>query len=1170
MYFSHLHTLCACVVFILLRQGVHAEDTISSTSTLSHSSKPTKSIDFASALNVEASVAAQLRQLANIPAIPIPDDISDIPEYEIVRRLAPAMPPIQAGVNLPEAQEMIAQYLSSINNGETAKTGANSLLGRNQGGLKVMIAGDSMTQGVEGDWTWRYRMWQWFKENGISVQFVGPHTGTVPPQKPIQPQPPLLYGTTPAPVPYSASGGYAKGVDPAFLSNCNHFAIWGRAAAVSKGLVKAAVEQNPADLMLIMLGFNDMGWFYSDAFGTIDSIGTMVNNARSVNPNMKFAIATVPHRSYIGGRDDLIENTNIYNNLLPGYVAQWRTSQSPVFLVDLANNYDCHPGGCPAGYDGLHPNAWGEYQIANAFSRTLVGDFKLGSKPLDVPSASDPSLIRDLPTPSNFQVFSSPQGVTATWDPVYGAHMYDITVTINGGPNAFSATTSQFNRWDSQWPIDGWTYAVSVRASAGDTIKGQYTETKSAVAKPQLAPAPNNIFVKSTDSGFTVTWDPPSGPYTDSIVEYNVIYWDWNADHCQFISGAAFKSSPATITSLSPGVNYLIAVVTWNKNGQGFPFIGHNAVPGAKKPGIPSGLLIEPQDQSSVRLTWSPSDSAGGYHIWSRNIHGTDKLKIIANVTESTCNEEYFLFPGVWNYAFALSAFNGNDESEVGPEKVAPSATIAPGKGTGPKCPAKEPWCPEGGSVSVPPGSPTPTKTFPGGGLPTNTNVPIVTGGHCAGPDCKSSQCTDILCASLGCSGVDCYRGHCIGRRCIPQGCIGPGCRNGVCIGLSCVNKGCIGPDCDPNDHQHCIGRRCIGIDCIGPDCGGNGICFGPKCSVVTCTGLNCFNGRCIGPGCHPAGGQPGGSAEAPRPDPEEPDGCTTRTLSACNTHCTYSSTTSSCTSTCSDVEVCTVATDKSTATTETFTCPPSTPATNTWIPNDPHGVPPRLGAGGILGTIISTPAGGLPPRPPSTDHPLPPTSTTSTTTKTTTTNHDPDPPKTSKKTNLPLPTNPPDLTPYCFREHNQDNRWSAFMEAEATDVLDRLCDIAESLPPSNTFGHAIRSSGGLLASVTWARDQAGCSPKADLPLHEYCAGAFRIILDECDMFNREEAYGGAFVDDSMQGCVIWWLGKEPMNSLVEGNPESRFGNLTGLEKEEFQKLLAVLEPTLPRLGWNE
>ena len=44
--------------------------------------------------------------------------------------------------------------------------------------------------------------------------------------------------------------------------------------------------------MLLMLGFNDMGWFYSDAPGTIDSIGTLIANARSVNSNMKFAVAS--------------------------------------------------------------------------------------------------------------------------------------------------------------------------------------------------------------------------------------------------------------------------------------------------------------------------------------------------------------------------------------------------------------------------------------------------------------------------------------------------------------------------------------------------------------------------------------------------------------------------------------------------------------------------------------------------------------------------------------------------------------------------------------------------------------------------------------------------------------------------------------------------------------
>lgn len=190
---------------------------------------------------------------------------------------------------------------------------------------------------------------------------------------------------------------------------------------------------------------------------------------------------------------------------------------------------------------------------------------------------------------------------------VYGAHSYDITVTINGGPNAFSATSSENNRWDSQWSIDGWTYAVSVRASAGETIKGPYTATLSAVARPQLAPPPDNIRVVSGDSGMTVTWDPPHGPYSDSIVEYNVIFWDWAPDRCSFLNGAAFKSSPAVIKDLRPFTNYLVAVVTWNKNGQGFPAIVNNVVTNLGRPPVPDNLKVDSQDatNSSVWFTVS-------------------------------------------------------------------------------------------------------------------------------------------------------------------------------------------------------------------------------------------------------------------------------------------------------------------------------------------------------------------------------------------------------------------------------------------------------------------------------------------------------------------------------------------------------------------------------------
>lgn len=114
---------------------------------------------------------------------------------------------------------------------------------------------------------------------------------------------------------------------------------------------------------------------------------------------------------------------------------------------------------------------------------------------------------------------------------MYGAFNYDVKVSINGGV-ATANSVSQFNQWDAHWPIEGWTYDVSVRASAGDFIHSDYTGTQSAKSAPQLAPAPQNIKVQPTSDGFSVSWNPPSGPNTDSIVEYNIIYWDWEPTHC--------------------------------------------------------------------------------------------------------------------------------------------------------------------------------------------------------------------------------------------------------------------------------------------------------------------------------------------------------------------------------------------------------------------------------------------------------------------------------------------------------------------------------------------------------------------------------------------------------------------------------------------------------------
>ncbi len=44
----------------------------------------------------------------------------------------------------------------------------------------MMVVGDSISQGGEGDWTWRYRLREWFKVQGVVVDFVGPFLGTRP------------------------------------------------------------------------------------------------------------------------------------------------------------------------------------------------------------------------------------------------------------------------------------------------------------------------------------------------------------------------------------------------------------------------------------------------------------------------------------------------------------------------------------------------------------------------------------------------------------------------------------------------------------------------------------------------------------------------------------------------------------------------------------------------------------------------------------------------------------------------------------------------------------------------------------------------------------------------------------------------------------------------------
>ena len=96
---------CSLLLFIFAPVQA-ANTTLVLTSTPSATTKTgnvTNTIAFSSAVQLASSISWQLNQLASIPALLMPTNITATPGYEIVSRLAPALPPIQAGVAFPDA-----------------------------------------------------------------------------------------------------------------------------------------------------------------------------------------------------------------------------------------------------------------------------------------------------------------------------------------------------------------------------------------------------------------------------------------------------------------------------------------------------------------------------------------------------------------------------------------------------------------------------------------------------------------------------------------------------------------------------------------------------------------------------------------------------------------------------------------------------------------------------------------------------------------------------------------------------------------------------------------------------------------------------------------------------------------------------------------------------------
>ncbi|KAK3935262.1 receptor-type tyrosine-protein phosphatase F [Diplogelasinospora grovesii] len=567
--------------------------------------------------------------------------------------------------------------------------------------LKVMVVGDSISHGREGDWTWRYRIWEWFRQEKISAAFVGPYKGTVPPDPPSPPRPPPLASEPAAPGFLRTDGGYANGVSEDFLANSRHFAVGGRQAAQAKDLVAEQVATYEPDLLLVQLGFNDISWGGSRPEQLLASMKTLVDEARSARPDVKFAVANVPQRTYIPGFDDLPTRTDAYNASLARAIPTWSTAGSPIALVHFRENYSCGGHTSDAAYDGLHPNALGEYQLAQAFSRTLVDAFPEhfgGRVELSIP-AEIPA--RPTPTPDNVKAEAIPGGIAVTWDSVYGAFGYDIRTRLAiGFPIPWNTSSAGCNRYDTRWCLAGQKWEYQVRTSGGDAVKSRWSGVVSAVAHPQTAPGPRNVVTHATATGYAIRWDPPLDEGHDYEVDrYGVLTHDRDIPGA-FPCAVGVRETEATIGGLIPGHHHNIAVETWTAAGGGVPAAARSVTVGAGTPPKPAdvrAVAISGND-NAVELSWTGHASAAGYRCFARNVdHPEDHHEWASEeISESENNNSpdneicspsstirrrlTDLVPSVWEYEFAVTAYNGNDESEKS-EWVVARRELSPSKG---------------------------------------------------------------------------------------------------------------------------------------------------------------------------------------------------------------------------------------------------------------------------------------------------------------------------------------------------------------------------------------------------------------------------------------------------------------------------------------------------------
>ncbi|MGW2910638.1 SGNH/GDSL hydrolase family protein [Streptomyces asoensis] len=220
--------------------------------------------------------------------------------------------------------------------------------------LRFMPVGDSMTIGSTGDHTWRHRLWR-----HLCSTYGGPFTL-------VGPRETLYDKAADSPASYA----YA---DPDFPRG--HLAGWGEGWLHMAPLIGEAVRTTRADVLLVSLGLIDLG-FYTNAEQTAQNARAFVAGARAANP--RIAMVWLPVIPNVRAANDppFAAQVARFNELLAKTAADLDEPASPILLASVPPTWDIDTD----TYDGTHPNAGGEHQLASAFAEAMYQGWELGGE----------------------------------------------------------------------------------------------------------------------------------------------------------------------------------------------------------------------------------------------------------------------------------------------------------------------------------------------------------------------------------------------------------------------------------------------------------------------------------------------------------------------------------------------------------------------------------------------------------------------------------------------------------------------------------------------------------------------------------------------------------------------------------------------------------------------